>query len=769
MSPYEWWKDEAFSPLMGGEKEAIGGGRRYGYTGKGADGVTQTMKMVPGVGGGAYDAHENEFVFDSNATQAIGVDLLTDVMDAARAGRVDVNKIREAIGQPGKPQMYTGGAVQNRLPTSRKVDVNPIGSVSINPVQNKQYTGVPEGSVKNSLPTRRAVSQPISTSIRMNTLPTSRSVEAPKPITITGDDIARDRANNFGRDYDYEAIGQEAIGKIRGVMTGDDPFYQTQRDKLAQDLGGAGAAATAAMQQRGAAAGMTEEGIGAMTATRQRDVEAGTGRALTDMSLGQQEMAIGAARDLSNISQWGQQFREGKRQWQEAFDEGNRRWEEEMAFAKQKYGDQQGLRMAEDAAFGMSWESFNAKYPNATKADWQRMQTGWQQKTAANQIGLETARLTLDNMKQDTFGARLMSEVDKRITTDPNYVRDGAWKNDQQIIGDLAKYWESSGNDGSFDPNNPDHMAWAESQMKAFSISQIDAGINEMKNSGWYQNLSAEDKAKYEGEVFPALAQLSAMEGIQPKFTEDGLELYGPDGELIYPKDKVSEKKAKEKKAARYGGVEVPEGIQVGESFKYGGDLYEYQAGDSISKIEYESGVDTPFGATADKIVAELGYDSEMGREILNDRADALASGESSDWDKIEGPDDPIHQKLLNHPSIPNGIGDATQINPPGGANDYHAYSNFENAIESGGLVKFDGRIVRITGYTNVDKAPTEHRKYYLIDIATGQTRTERAPENFSGEGAWSGEEPPQKEGGRGNPDNTTPETETHIRGSTTV
>lgn len=710
------------SPLVGGgsDNRGIGNGK-YGYTGKGVDGVSQTMKKVPGVGSGSYDAHESEFVFDANATQAIGPQLLSDVMDAARSGQVDTNKIREAIGQQSKPQMYTGGEVKVRK-ESRTGKINPIGAVNITPVKNNIPTSLPMNEVGKA---RVA-----------NKVPTSRTGKISQVDVPTAEEIAASKKN---QGTDYQAIGQEAIDKYRGVMSGDDQFYQTQRDRLAQDLGGAGAAATAAMQQRGAASGMTEEGIGTMTSVRQRDVEAGTGAAMTDMALGQQEMAIGAARDLTQASQWGQGFEENKRQWEQGFEENKRQWQENMDFMKQKYGDQEGARMANDAASGMGWESFKEKYPNATKDDWQRMQTGWQQTTAANEIGLESAQITLDTMKQNTYGARLMDEVDKRITTDPNFVRSGAWKDDQQILNNLAQYWENSGNEEAFDPSNPEHMAWAESQMKAFSISQVDAGINEMKNSEWYQGLSAEEQAQYETEVFPAIAQLSAMDGIQPKFTEDGLELYGPDGELIYPPNRVKEEKEKEEKEERYGGVEVPEDIEIGETFEYGGDLYEYQAGDNIAKVEYESGIDQPFGAEADKLVEKFGYDSDAGKEILNDRADALASGESADWDKIDGPDDPLYKKLLNHPSITTGKGNKETVEVKGLNNDYHSFSNLESAEKSGALIKFDGRIVRVTGSDAPEDLGVNNKAYYLVDVATGETRTERAPENLPSEGVWSG------------------------------
>lgn len=700
-----WWENEVFGPLMGGGES----GGKYGYTGTGADGVAQVSKRVPGVGSGQYDAHESEFVFDADSTQAIGPKLLTDVMAAAKAGRVDVNKIREAIGMSGRPGAKTGGT----MPVGRNTDEG-FGYRS-GRGRDTYFVGntTKEGEV--DLPGNISGNQ---FDVSAGKTTKTGNVDLGGPMVVDPGITKTGNVDNPTINM-YEDAGNAAIGKLRGVMEGTDQYYQTQRDRVAQDLGGAGTAATAAMRQRGAAAGMTGEGIETMQRTRQRDVEGNVGQALTDMAESQQEMAIGAASKLSTISQWGQNFE----------------------FLKEKYGDEAGTRMANDASKGMGWPSFHEKYPDATWEDWSRMQKGYEQGVEARDIGLETSEILLENMKEDEYGSQLVDHVDKSMLSDPNYVRNGEWKNDQAAMDYLANYWKTSGMEGEFNPGNAEHMAWAEKQMNVFGMSEADAGIAAIRNEGWFQELPESEKARYEEEVFPALSMLSSLGGITVNWDDEGnMELLGPDGEIIYPPEKVKAEKDEEEERERYGGVNVPEDIEPGESFVDGDKLYEYKSDDSIEEITYTADVDDPFGVSANNIVEKMGYESKQGKIVARERADAIASGEYKDWTVINGKDDPVYQNLLNDNTLLSGKGSADKIDPSGGANEYHVFNNLEKAEDTGNPIKIDGRVAIVVSSDIQQKHPDDHKRYVLVDIATGQTMTVRAPKNVrKTEGAWLG------------------------------
>lgn len=700
---------------MGGSQNS---GGRYGYTGTGVDGVAQTMKKVPGVGSGQYDAHESEFIFDANATQAIGPKLLTDVMEAARAGRVDVNKIREAIGQPVKPQMATGGV----MPVGRNTDTG----LGIRTGRDDLRFQTPESEIKTgSVDVGNIQPEPLqidvgNTTVKKDAPSFSGQIDASNMVK-TGD-LSTPQDINV-----YENAMEQAIGKLSGVMRGDDRLYQTERDRLAQDLGGAGAAATAAMRQRGASAGMTDEGIEALSRTRQRDVEGNVGQALTDLSVSQQQQAIGAAGQLANISQWGQNFE----------------------FMKEKYGDQEGARMASDAASGMTWETFSEKYPNATLEDWERMQKGFEQGVEANKIGLETSRMMLENMKEDKIGSQLISHVDKSMLSDSNYVRSGAWKNDSVAMEYLKGYWKNTGMEGDFDPDNAEHMAWAEKQMNAFSVSQADAGINAIKNTEWYQGLPLEEKERYENEVFPALSMLGAMGGITPRWDEKGnMELVGPDGEIVYPPEKAMEVIQEDERKEKWGDINVPvdeDGnptVDAGETFVDGGKLYEYQADDSVKEVKYEEGVDSPWSEKAETFL-DMMPDSHSAKRIISERAAAIknnfkdSSIEDKAWylENVVGnieTGDPLYEALVK---LSNPLEIKRETNLKGQPtserevftaidNNYGLYIEIKEgrtlASNNVSPSQINGRLYTPVAAKNSKAVGNNVTKYTLIDVSSG-------------------------------------------------
>jgi hypothetical protein len=76
------------------------------------------------VGNPVTDKHEGEWVLSADEVQAIGPDVLQGMSDAVRSGqRVDVNKIREAVGQPPRRGYESGTGAASTF-TPRDFDRN---------------------------------------------------------------------------------------------------------------------------------------------------------------------------------------------------------------------------------------------------------------------------------------------------------------------------------------------------------------------------------------------------------------------------------------------------------------------------------------------------------------------------------------------------------------------------------------------------------------------------------------------------------------------
>ena len=410
MALQEWWKNPALSGAFGNSpqpetKEAmpqpIGG--KYGYTGKGPDGVAQPDRRVAGMGNGGYDTHEAEFVVDADTTQAIGPDILNAMQTSVKTGKPpDLNKIREALGIPAK-EGYQEGGLTSGVPEAKK----PVGGMGKDAAtvtkSNEQDFLKQSGGTNTTKDTTKALmnkgfkdsQSAINTppNISVAPIPTPGDIIQPdtpiqdiniQPDTITppnisvapiptpGDIIQPDTPiQDINIQPDTTPTEDDAaIEYMKKIMGGDNPYFEQLKNMYSQDIGGAGAASAAAMRQQATQAGMSPEQIASMSATFGRDSQQSVSNMLGTLALGQSEMQYQAAKDIFGMEMEKKQFE----------------------FAKEKYGDSKANQVLIDVNGGMSLKMLQEKYPdmNITQEDYDKMwdasQMGWQQEVFNQQM-----------------------------------------------------------------------------------------------------------------------------------------------------------------------------------------------------------------------------------------------------------------------------------------------------------------------------------------------------------------------------------------------
>lgn len=339
--PNEWWKNPELAFIYGNQNSPLETeyntpnntiGQKYGFTGNGIDGISQPNKIVPGKGRGDYDVHETEFIFDANSTQAIGPELLKETMNAAKSGNLDLNKIREAVGQPPKQGYKCGGIVKPSYQQGGIVPASPVSKNSYQQISeiNKPVSAI--GSQIKSKPTAKPIAKPITNNvINKNVIRNQPDIRAPKPVTPENPE---DPENVTIPNIDLKPIPDVEIEKIPeikpdvdpndptqfliDIMGGDSDYIDLIKQRASQDVGGAGAAATAALKQEATQRGMSPEQIASMDISRQRDVEQNVSGVVGDIAETEARMGVEAAKDV-----FAQQFAKDQFDYQQNMDQFN--------------------------------------------------------------------------------------------------------------------------------------------------------------------------------------------------------------------------------------------------------------------------------------------------------------------------------------------------------------------------------------------------------------------------------------------------------------
>jgi hypothetical protein len=543
MPPQEWWKRPEFAPFFGPAGGKNGG--QYGYTGVGADGVPQPDRRVPGVGNGKYDAHEAEFIFDADATQAIGPDVLEAVAMGAKSGKVDPNQLRQAVGLPAKPGMQGGGVTYPAARTEPGTGYNPLTSWI-----DQKLTG---GDTKTA--------------------------------------TVKDDATAVGDDY--RTTGMDFL---KGVVEGDTPYFQTAANLAVGREAGATIAGTAALKRKAAAAGYGPEAVADIGVTATRDLGSRRSRIIGEMAAKSQELAVGAGQFLATEGRLGQQFEFEKQKYGDT--EGWRSYEAAIAAGDfttaaqayetvtgnpismeqmQNYQNYLNTKREQDVAMGeisleqaqintdmlrtqLGEEKFNALISRVNAGDTYDMlradgllpagmggraqyeslkrlydirtgmaETEW----AGMELEYETAKWGAAELHRTAAGQKVSGAIDQLITTDPNFITSGAYRDEKEILRPaLEEKWGWDGLADRYGAYNPEWDAngrplneaawWTDRQAKAYSISQLDASVNEMKNTDWWRGLDADEQANYNDKIFPAMGQLALFGGLQYNMNDDG-------------------------------------------------------------------------------------------------------------------------------------------------------------------------------------------------------------------------------------------------------
>lgn len=362
-------------PIGGPDKAQAPGGspRPAGFTGLGVDGVAQPNMRVPQASTPTADRHESEFIFDAQATQAIGPDILEALRTKAASGAVDPNKLRMAIGDAPKPGFKAGGLDNTAAPTD---EIQPIGALpkaaATAPTQDRVSTvdlldppaggrqagaapravtggqsvvynqdgsqaGVTGSVAGSGADNFKATIQPIGGTPSVP--PTAATPATPPPAPSGQQDI------------------NDATQYFRDVLSGNSPLVEAQWQRSVNMLNAQGGDTVAALKQELAASGMSQQGISAASAAAARDQSGAMAKLLGEVGADVLNQQDAAASTLNNIG-----------------------------VQERTYADGEFDRMSTDVESGMSLKAFKAKYPTATDADYASIQAKISTKTPEDVI-----------------------------------------------------------------------------------------------------------------------------------------------------------------------------------------------------------------------------------------------------------------------------------------------------------------------------------------------------------------------------------------------
>ena len=177
---------------------------------------------------------------------------------------------------------------------------------------------------------------------------------------------------DWARDV-YGAGAREGYGAIRDIARGESPALRIAEREALQQLGARQEYDDIALAQNLAQMGVSGTTAATLTAMAERGQQGAMAQLITDMAKQRGISAEAAARDLVNMGQAGirvelDRARVGLEERRVGLSE------QQFGFLKQKYGDQETTRMSTDAGV-LSWPSFQQKYPNATREDYDLMRT----------------------------------------------------------------------------------------------------------------------------------------------------------------------------------------------------------------------------------------------------------------------------------------------------------------------------------------------------------------------------------------------------------
>ena len=232
---------------------------------------------------------------------------------------------------------------------------------------------------------------PYSLDRRVSTRPTSTLTPTPQQQSF-----------QRGTEQAYRTTQQRAAGT--------DPLMQNITGRALQDYDiRAAVGDTATRQALASKPYLTEGAKRAVTAKQQATYRGGLSQLTGDLSAQAMQRGEEATRQLYEMGRTGVQDEQARQQWEKTFGEqqyqtdiARKQWEQGFQLEKQKYGDQEFARMADDAQT-TSLETWLQQYPNATAADYNTAREYKSLQLESMGIGVQTAS---ENLRQLQDSAR---------------------------------------------------------------------------------------------------------------------------------------------------------------------------------------------------------------------------------------------------------------------------------------------------------------------------------------------------------------------------
>ena len=271
---FEWWKMPQIQSVMGLRQPGVTPNGDIN-TGAGPDGIVQPNKPTMAIG--------NTMVHEDETLKPDGTVIpsaQTAITPTDQDNLANLEQAGNFIGmQTGGTSADVGSVVRREIrpgSTPETTSTTPIDTGSTNVQKNITTSGIGLNPVTP----------------QMSPLSNKTAAIGAKPIDIKTPEIPK----MYGTPEPEKSF--TGLDKLKGVMKVEDPYFQNYMDKQLQDQAAADTARQAAATHDAASRGADAAAIGGMQQSMSRDAMQQQGDITAQTAIGQQEQAIGAARDV---------------------------------------------------------------------------------------------------------------------------------------------------------------------------------------------------------------------------------------------------------------------------------------------------------------------------------------------------------------------------------------------------------------------------------------------------------------------------------------
>ena len=532
---------------------------------------------------------------------------------------------------------------------------------------------------------------------------------------------------------------QQGMDILAGLARGDSDLQRNIANITMGRFGGAAAAASAASRQQAAQMGLTASQQATAAAVMGRDIDVQRSDLIGKLAQSAMAEGVSAAQSLVTL--------DTARGY--------------LDLARQKYGNEEGIRMAVDANSGMTWETFNQKYPNASEDDFRGM-------VRAGSLGRQNLNdaLSIAEMMLSTGDPAMMQQAAGVISNTfagvPGFegidfskaIEDVGIEEFKNGMSNLVTYANTY---GSFEEALPimrrdgtlETLGMSEDEArKIFSASRtnaLDEVWSTIESSKMFKDLYGNqpeiaDAIKnfiFEGETgLNAFAVVETYEITDDKGNvvrtvngENAAEYavagrsgwgYRSTGETkIVPKDVLTGVVAGLPEAP-IEQVGARAQLNEGDFYVYGNKIYSKGAADDPgTDIEYVYNPENPWDKGSDFII-EQGKDFPQYDEVVKDRTQSIVN----DTHKLDVGEitetDPVYQAVLKDPAMVNNLGTRELDTEPMASKEKYWFTGLKDLV-AGTTVVLNKRIYKLDGTPQIiDRGGNNPTVYWLRDIETG-------------------------------------------------